>query len=207
MKDCLRVSEIIGCKRKIWFNGNGTEPLPAHPISLAGTELHEAIYEDLQIYIRAGKHIKPVFNFADNIQKFNNYLLVFETLNLDNGIILEKRFYSPHNKPKITGKIDMFMNGVIYDWKSASFWRQPMALQLSGYAFLLKENNITIKSACNVLLGGYKPQIVIPQLDEQKFLKEYDIAFEALISNKLTAPEWSYVCIFCEYIHCCRMKT
>ena len=196
---CLRVSEIIGCKRALWFKHKNYKKLTAHPLSSAGSELHWAIKK----YILTKKES---LLSEDNKQKFNNFktfLVGFPHQYM--GIQQEKRLFSVDCEPTISGKYDIIMDGCLIDIKSAKYFRTAFQLQLSGYSFLLKQNKKPVKTASVLLLGGSSPQLIYININERGFLNEYktSCAVLDLPTPPLTTKDYGQ-CIFCEYVHHCR---
>ena len=202
--NCLRVSEIIGCKLALWFKATNTKKLPKHPITKVGTELHNAAYN---YFI---KNELPSFKFKDNEHKFKNLITFYASYPFAYKSIMnpscEERLHSIDFEPMFTGKYDMILDKLLIDFKSAKYYQTKYRLQLSGYAVLCEQNGINVKGFAVLLLGNYSPQLIYIKPDKDAFMKEYCNAVDVITKeiSEPPKPEYSYICQFCSWIDSCR---
>jgi len=205
LEKTLRVTLIIGCKRRVWFWKEGMRGLPPHYVALRGTDLHSMV--DRFIYSGLEKAKRTAY--YENLDKFNRFLDWFKRNGMNGRIAKVRRMYSELG---FTGEIDFLVRKShdiydLYDVKSGdtkllSFKSLP--LQLGGYVVLLQEHRYLIDECYALLLGEKSGEVeyrVDP--DVSGFLDHLEEARKAMVSVVVPPREKGGLCSFCSYRDIC----
>lgn len=213
----LRVTEILGCKLKLWFKHIG-QVIPSdknnHPTAEKGKEVHKAI-ENLLLYNKLAKETD--FKYAD-YSIFENFLLINPYTQKTNIILCEALLTEIRNTDNIIGHPDLVITDneqkeiILYDWKTGIFPRVEHLIQTNKYADMInKQTEYKINKIIITYLGGDYPVLHVtkPNFNRLKqFEKEYILALEIL--QLLEPPivtqieKADYECLFCEYFKDCK---
>lgn len=146
----LRVTEIIGCKRSLWFSYNNYRKSEKSRVFDVGTDIHDAIE-----MFWSGE--EPIVKYKVNVERLNRFLEWNRANTLDIAFF-EQRFWHPIGDIYFSGKCDFLTEyGIIYDIKSGMRKTNldRVSLQLGGYKKLLEYNDIEVTSGRGLFLGEY----------------------------------------------------
>jgi len=88
--------------------------------------------------------------------RLETYLYRHMSKNPESGYLIEKRLWDRILDRKISGKFDVYRQGILYDWKTCSAWKRMFESyedwieQLNMYAYLLSTVNVEVKAICIV---------------------------------------------------------